>query len=275
MRHGRETLRDSLPDALEQVPLSDSRLDKIKHRDGRVQFGTLGRGNHFLEFQKDQDGALWLMVHSGSRGIGQAISQHHLGKAASASNGLHYFDAESEAGMAYLADHRWACCYAEMSRRAMLEAVAALVEQLFAVPADWSSTVHCNHNHVRRETHFGNELWVHRKGAVSAHIDEPGIIPGSMGTASFHVEGRGLEDSLCSSSHGAGRRMSRGQAFKAITMGDLVRQMKGIWFDHRWADRLRDEAPLAYKDIHAVMRAQHDLTRIVRQLWPVLNYKGV
>lgn len=274
MRHGRATMIEKLPDVLTESALSDSRLETMKRRDARVQFATLGRGNHFLEFQRGQDGALWLMVHSGSRAIGQAISEHHLRHAAQGSNGLRFLEADSEAGRAYVADHLWACSYAEMSRRAMLEAVATFLEQLFRVHVDWSSELHCNHNHVRRETHLGSELWVHRKGAVSAHQGEPGIIPGSMGTVSFHVEGRGLEDSLCSSSHGAGRRMSRAEAFSRIKTRHLLGEMKGIWFDQRMASRLCDEAPSAYKDIRAVMRAQRELTRTVRQMFPVLNYKG-
>src|SRR5207237_9583146 len=119
----------------------------------------------------------------------------------------------------------------------------ALVAELFGVAADRQSAIRCNHNHVRRETHFGEEFWVHRKGAISAGDGEPGIIPGSMGTASFHVEGRGHEDALCSSSHGAGRVMSRGEAFRAIPGREFCRQMKDVWYDHRLTEKLRDEAP--------------------------------
>jgi len=274
MRHSHATMRQRLPDSLEETPLSCPSLDKLKHRDGRVQFATLGRSNHFLEFQADHEGTLWLMVHSGSRAIGQAIAAYHLVRAHRARTGLLFLEADTEAGQEYLRDLEWACRYAEESRRAMIESVAALVAEQFGAAADWESLIQCNHNHVRRETHFGEELWAHRKGAVSAKDGEPGIIPGSMGSASFHVAGRGNAESICSSSHGAGRRMSRAEANHRIRVDDLEEQVRGVWFDHRLARLLRDEAPAAYKDIHAVMRAQRDLTRIVRELRPVLSYKG-
>jgi tRNA-splicing ligase RtcB len=274
MRHPRLTLRERLPEPLQETVLSHPSLEKLKPRDGRVQFATLGRGNHFLEFQTDQEGDLWLMVHSGSRAIGQALAAHHLGNAHSSNSGLGYLEAESPEGKTYLHDLHWACQYAEASRQGMIEAVIALLAELFGVTEDRQSVIHCNHNHVRREQHFGEEFWVHRKGAVSAREGEAGIIPGSMGTASYHVTGRGCAAALCSSSHGAGRKLSRAEAFQRIKEADLERQMAGVWFDHRLAGQLRDEAPAAYKDIHAVMRAQRDLTRIVRQVRPLLSYKG-
>ena len=135
----------------------------------------------------------------------------------------------------------------------------------------------CNHNHVGKETHFGEELWVHRKGAISARDGEPGIIPGSMGTASYHVCGRGHADALCSSSHGASAAVHEPcpKRFQSIPGKEFYRQMQGIWFDHRLAGKLRDEAPSAYKDIQGVMHVQRELTRTVRKLRPILSYKGV
>jgi tRNA-splicing ligase RtcB len=275
MRHSRATVKEELPEALTRAPLSHPGLDKIKARDGRLEFATLGRGNHFIEFQADEEDQLWVMIHSGSRVLGQAINAWHLRNAQRSNTGLAYLDAESESGQAYLADLTWACHYADESRREMLAAVAALIRGNFGVSADEDSAISCNHNHVRRETHFGLELWVHRKGAISAQEGEPGIIPGSMGTSSYHVTGRGNLESLCSSSHGAGRRRSRSQALREIPARALLRQMAGVWFDQRLVHQLRDEAPTAYKDVQAVMRAQRDLTRIVRKLRPVLSYKGV
>ena len=234
----------------------------------------MGRGNHFIELQADDEGQLWLMIHSGSRAMGQAINERHLAKAKPSNTGLQCLDAESDAGMAYLADLDWACRYAAESRREMIEVVIGLMAELFDIAADQESAIYCNHNHVSKEVHFGEEYWVHRKGAVSAREGEPGIIPGSMGTASFHVTGRGHEDALCSSSHGAGRCMSRGEAFKLIPGKEFCRQMKNVWFDHRLAGKLRDEAPAAYKDIHAVMNAQRELARIVRKVRPLLSFKG-
>jgi tRNA-splicing ligase RtcB len=267
-----------LPPALAERALSDPRLEVIQRRDARVQLGTLGRGNHFLEFQADEEGRLWVMVHTGSRGVGQAIRDHHLalaGEGGRRSNVLVAVAADTSAGAAYLADMAWAEDYARGNRDAILEAVVEATRELFRVEAVAGSRIDCHHNFVRREAHFGEALWVHRKGAVPAADGEAGIIPGSMGSASFHVEGRGCEEALCSSSHGAGRAMSRDAARRAIPVRELERQMRGVWFDHRRAGALRDEAPGAYKDVHAVMRAQRELTKVVRMLRPVLSYKGV
>ncbi len=218
LKHRRETVPTTLPSSLLDSPLSHPRLEKLKHRDGRLQLGTLGRGNHFVELQADQEDRLWLMIHSGSRGLGQAITAHHVDilKHAGQHGPLSHFDAESVTGQAYLADVTWAIAYAEQNRLAMVAAVAELFQRLFGVAMNWETLIHSNHNHVRRETHSGEELWVHRKGALSATAGEPGVIPGSMGTDSFHVAGRGEPDSLCSSSHGAGRALSRGEAGQRI-----------------------------------------------------------
>jgi tRNA-splicing ligase RtcB len=277
IKHPREAVPETLPVCVQDAALSDPRLEKLKDRDGRFQFGTLGRGNHFVELQADEQDRLWLMVHSGSRGMGQAITAHHLKKAREEGqiDKLVRFDAESPAGQAYLNDVAWAVGYAEQNRLAIIAAVEQLLVELFDVVVDRESLIHSSHNHVRRESHEGQDYWVHRKGALSAASGEPGVIPGSMGSASFHVVGRGEESALTSSSHGAGREFSRGEASKKINVRRLEREMHGVWFDHRHAALLRDEAPSAYKDIHVVMRAQRELTRIERQLRPLLSYKGV
>jgi len=277
LKQRRESVPASLPECLLQAQLSHPRLEKMKLRDGRVQLGTLGRGNHFLEFQRDDEGRTWLMVHSGSRGMGQAISAHHSALAIREAwtQGPSSFDADSPLGRAYLADAAWAERYASENRLAIVAAVAELLSDLFAVELDRGSLIHANHNHVRFETHGNYGLWVHRKGALSARIGEPGVIPGSMGTASFHTSGRGLAESLCSSSHGAGRALSRSDALHTIGERQLMSEMRGVWFNERQAGKLRDEAPSAYKDIFAVMRAQRELTKIVLRLQPVLSYKGV
>ncbi|HEY1785940.1 MAG TPA: RtcB family protein [Pirellulales bacterium] len=277
IKHSRAAVPLILPSTLGDVALTDARLEKLKDRDGRFQFGTLGRGNHFVELQADEHDRLWLMVHSGSRGIGQAITAHHLKKAdrQQARDQLVSFDANSPAGRAYLADVNWAIDYARQNRLAMVAAVERLLAELFDVAVNRETLIDANHNHVRQEMQHGQPFWVHRKGALSAAADEPGVIPGSMGSASFHVVGRGAEEALCSSSHGAGRELSRGEASKRINVRRLEQEMQGVWFDHRHATRLRDEAPSAYKDILAVMRAQRELTKIVRQLRPLLSYKGV
>ncbi len=276
MRHSRRTMPAALPPVLRDSPLSDLRLDKMASRDGRVQFGTLGRGNHFLELQADQHDRLWIMLHSGSRAMGQAITAHHVAKAEQQSQRrkLSWLESQTPAGEAYLADVSWAECYAEQSRLAMLRATEGLLEELLGIRLLWDSLIHANHNHVRRETRFGRRLLVHRKGALPAAEGRAGVIPGSMGSASFHVTGRGCEQSLCSSSHGAGRAMSRSEASQKIAPRQLAREMKGVWFNQRQSRQLCDEAPSAYKDVHAVMRAQRELTRIERELRPLLSYKG-
>jgi tRNA-splicing ligase RtcB len=262
-----------LPTSLVEHELSAPALEALKQRDGRLQLGTLGRGNHFLELQRDEAGELWLMVHSGSRAMGPAIRDHHA-RAAASDNGLHWLDAASERGGAYLRDLAWAREYARHNRLRMIDQVDELFAALFAVRCDRSSLVDCDHNHVTREAHPCGELWVHRKGALRARAGEPGVIPGSMGSPSYHVIGRGHAAALCSSSHGAGRSMSRSDARRRVSTRRLLEQVEGVWFDHRLSERLREEAPAAYKDIGAVMRAQHELTCITRKLQPVLVYKG-
>jgi len=260
----------SLPEHLAHRQLSSPTLERKKVSVGRVQFATLGKGNHFVEFQRDEEGGLWLMLHSGSRGIGQGIREHHGG----ADGALRSIAADSKAGRDYLHDLSWALDYARDSRRRMSEAACEGFEELTGHGVHRESYSDCHHNFVRQEQHDGLRLWVHRKGAISAREGEAGIIPGSMGSSSFHVTGRGNGESLCSSSHGAGRVMSRTEARRAISARSLNAQMAGVWFDQRIAHRLCDEAPRAYKDIAVVMRAQRELTRIVRRLSPVLVYKG-
>jgi tRNA-splicing ligase RtcB len=138
----------------------------------------------------------------------------------------------------------------------------------------WQEAFTTDHNHVVSEVHGGTTLWVHRKGAMAAGSDAWGALPGSMGAMSFHVQGRGCHAALCSSAHGAGRLLSRTEARRSVSARDLQRQMTGIWYDYRHAERLRDEAPSAYKDIRTVVRAQRELVKVRRVLRPVLNYKG-
>lgn len=269
----RRAARDSLPEALESVVLSDPGLERLKRRVGREQFGTLGRGNHFVELQSDAEDGLWLMVHSGSRRIGQAIRDHHVALGRRTTGGFSALDVGDERGQAYLHDLTWALAYAAGNRAEIVRNVAEVMRTI-GVEHDDRSYVCCHHNHVRAERIGGRDLWIHRKGAISAREGERGIIPGSMGTASFHVVGRGCAAALYSSSHGAGRRMSRTAARKVISASRLQQQLEGVWFDHRLASRLRDEAPEAYKDIDDVMRAQRALTRVERALRPVVSYKG-
>ena len=272
-KHDRETVCGRLPEEL-GLNLSDPRLEKSAFRDGRFQLGTLGRGNHFLEFQSDEEGALWMMVHSGSRAMGHIITAHHLRRAVREAP-LPYLDAGSEDGRAYLNDAAWACEYARQNRLAMLRMTSELLRTVWQVDIDEGSLMESDHNHVRRETHFDEELWVHRKGAQAAALGEPGVIPGSMGTVSYHVVGRGREDGLKSSSHGAGRLQSRSAARSSMSVKELKREMSGVFYDVTRAVASRDEAPSAYKDIRQVIKAQRDLVKVVRVLRPLISYKGI
>lgn len=240
----------------------------IDRRMARHQLGTVGRGNHFVELQADQDDALWLLVHTGSRGVGQAIRAHHVLAPRAP------IAADSPSGAAYLADVAWARAYARANRQAILLAVALALRRIAGVAPVPDSLVECDHNHVQQEDHHGAPCWVHRKGALHAGVDVPGIIPGSMGTPSFHTLGRGHPAALCSSAHGAGRALSRTEARALLSVERFTRTMRGICFDEGRARALLAEAPAAYRDIDAVMRAQRALVRIRRRLRPILNYKG-
>lgn len=259
---------------LDLASLSHQSLEAMRHRDGVIEFATLGSGNHFIELQSDEDGRLWLMVHSGSRGMGPAIRDHHLGRSENVGGGLRALDANSDQGAGYLADAAWARRFADAGRRAMAAEAGILMEGILRARLCWETVITTDHNHVSRERHGDRELWVHRKGAMPARLGEGGVLPGSMGSLSFHVEGRGHEPALCSSAHGAGRALSRTVAREQVSERELRRQMEGVWYDYRLADRLRDEAPAAYKDIRAVLRAQKELVAVTRTLRPVLNYKG-
>lgn len=263
-----------LPRSLAERELRAPGLEATKAREAALQLGTLGRGNHFIELQSDDDDRLWLMVHSGSRGLGQAIRQAHERRGRRDRAGLLGLPADGDEGRAYLHDLQWALDFAEASRARMVEVVVDVIARVLGAEPVPGSARQCHHNFVRREEHEGQELWVHRKGAISAREGEPGIIPGSMGARSFHVRGRGRAQALCSSSHGAGRCMARSVARRRITTHALHEQMRGIWFDHRLAGRLREEAPGAYKDVGAVMRAQRELTAVERALRPRLVFKG-
>ncbi len=265
------------PDLLESLAADDLAADALRRvleRSGATQLGTLGSGNHFLELQSDEEGCLWLMVHTGSRGFGPAVRAHHIKGARPMGGGLRSLDVSSVEGQAYLRDHNIALRFADINRRAILEQAVHVLDDEFGASAAWEALVTCVHNYVRREQHEGDEYWVHRKGAISAREGEAGIIPGSMGSESFLVSGRGCEASLQSSSHGAGRVLSRESARRRITTAQLKKEMAGIWFDIAGAKQLVDEAPSAYKPIAEVMRAQKELTRIERRLRPILSYKG-
>jgi tRNA-splicing ligase RtcB (3'-phosphate/5'-hydroxy nucleic acid ligase) len=242
------------------------------------QLGTLGGGNHFIEVCLDTDDAVWLMLHSGSRFIGAALAEHHMQVASHllynrdlAEPDLAVFLAGSPAFDAYRRALYWAQEYAALNRQLMLERL----QQLLLAWWPWvqfEPAVACHHNYVAEEHHFGEDVLVTRKGAIRAGLGELGIIPGSMGTQSYIVRGLGNPQSFESASHGAGRRMSRSQARRAFTPGDLARQTAGV--ECRKDRGVVDEAPKAYKGIARVMEEQQDLVEIVAELKQVVCVKG-
>ncbi len=273
--YSRRNAVSELPLSCPRDGLSDQRLSKAAAREGILQLGTLGRGNHFVELQRDTDGGIWLMVHSGSRGMGEVITGFHLKRATQSYwNGLYHLDLSSDLGQAYFHDMQWCMQYATENRLYIINRVADLLEAEVGIDVIPETYINSPHNFARVEEHFGERLIVHRKSVNSAREGELGIIPGSMAAGSRIVSGRGCSEALHSSSHGAGRTMSRKQAADTISTKTLIGMMRGIAFQHERAGELCDEAPTAYKNLNEVMRAQSELVRTEKILSTLLNYKG-
>lgn len=245
--------------------------------------GTLGSGNHFIEVCLDEAGDVWFMLHSGSRGIGNRIGTHFI-ELAKQDMRKHHKNlpdenlAYLEEGADYFDDYveavHWAQDYARMNRARMMHAVVKGVRETPHVPEFEAElmAVNCHHNYVAKETHYGEEVFVTRKGAVRAGKGELGIIPGSMGARSYIVRGKGNEESFCSCSHGAGRVMSRRQAKKQFSVEDHMKATEGV--ECRKDKNVIDETPGAYKDIDSVMKAQEDLVEVVHTLKQIVCVKG-
>jgi tRNA-splicing ligase RtcB len=234
------------------------------------QVGTLGGGNHFIELCLDQDDYVWLMLHSGSRNIGKTLAEIHIERAKRLAHNqelpdrdLAVFLSKTPEMAEYLRDLKWAQEYAFVNRRAMFEIYKGIV-RTFIPHVHFEAPILCHHNYVSEEVHYGEDVIVTRKGAISARSGEMGIIPGSMGTRSYIVRGRGNEESFHSASHGAGRRLSRGKAKRTFTVEDLKEQTKGI--ECRKDDGVLDEIPGAYKDIDKVIGYQRELVEIEAKL---------
>jgi RNA-splicing ligase RtcB len=246
------------------------------------QFGSLGSGNHFFELCIDEAGSVWVLLHSGSRGIGNLLAQRHIGKARHLAKALGqgledpdlaWFTEGTPEFDAYVADMLWAQDYARANRDRMLDRSLRVVKDFLGTGRELER-VNCHHNFAALEEHGGRALWITRKGAIEAREGQLGLIPGSMGTRSYVVRGKGNPRSWRSCSHGAGRRLSRTAAKKRYTPHDLAEQMQGrVWLRDR-AKALVDEIPAAYKDIDRVMADQQDLVDVVHTLRQVLNYKG-
>lgn len=247
----------------------------------RLQLGTLGSGNHFIEVSLDELDRVWLFLHSGSRGVGNRIAQHHIKVARKAMTkwwialpdpDLAYLVQDTEEFWSYIRDLRWAQHFALLNREEMMDRVLACLATWSGTVLEEQERINCHHNFTQQEEHFGKQVWVSRKGAIEATAGRPGLIPGSMGTRSYVVSGKGSAVSLNSAPHGAGRAYSRTSARKRFTHEQLREAMAGIEF--RDTDAFLDEIPAAYKDIDQVMADAVDLVEIRHTLRQVVNVKG-
>lgn len=266
-----------LPDQPDQYPIVER-----EYKNALTQIGTLGGGNHFIEIQKGSDGYIWIMVHSGSRNFGLKIADYYNKKAIELNEKWHsqvpkewqlaFLPIESEEGQAYLREMNYAVEFALANRKLMMDRIKDIFETETGL-YDYNEIINIAHNYASLENHFGENVWVHRKGATLARYGTIGIIPGSMGTKSYIVEGLGNKDSFESCSHGAGRKMGRKEAVRTLNLEEEQKKMKGILGGPRNQNDL-EEAPGAYKEIDEVMENQKDLVKIKIELKPLAVVKG-
>jgi len=270
------------PDLLRTVvePLYKGDYDKF-HAKAASQIGSLGSGNHFIEVCIDESQDVWIMLHSGSRGIGNMIGTHYIAKAKRQmeqffitlpDDNLAYFPEDTEDFDDYMHAVGWAQNYALENRRRMMIQVIEAMRGMMPAFTITQEAINCHHNYVEKEHHFGRNMWVTRKGAIRARAGDLGIIPGSMGQRSYIVRGKGDLQSYCSCSHGAGRVMSRAEAKRRFSLTDLIAQTEGV--ECRKDEGVIDEIPASYKDIDQVMANQTDLVEVVHTLKQVLCVKG-
>ena len=247
----------------------------------RNQLGSLGSGNHFIEVSVDETDAVWMFLHSGSRGVGNKIATHHIGVAQRLAKqwwidlpdpDLAYLVEGTEEFRRYIRELRWAQHFALLNREEMMDRVARQLSETMGGEVEELERINCHHNFTESEKHFGKQVWVSRKGAIQADAGRPGLIPGSMGTASYVVSGLGNPLSLNSSPHGAGREYSRSAARRTFTHDQLRAAMAGIEF--RDTDAFIDEIPQAYKPIDRVMDDAADLVEVRHTLRQLVNVKG-
>lgn len=247
----------------------------------RLQLGTLGSGNHFIEVSLDEDDQVWLFLHSGSRGIGNQIARKYIGIAQETMK--KYFIELPDPDLAYLIEGtndfedyivalNWAQHFALLNREEMMDRVIHDFEHWIGVDIEEQERINCHHNFTQKEHHVGKDLWISRKGAIQADKGRPGLIPGSMGTASYVVEGKGYPPSFNSAPHGAGRVYARNQAKRTFTIDDLDKAMVGIEYNR--SEAFLDEIPGAYKPIDQVMEDAKDLVEIKHTLRQIVNVKG-
>jgi tRNA-splicing ligase RtcB (3'-phosphate/5'-hydroxy nucleic acid ligase) len=296
------TLRESIERA---IPLSagkyntgirdshtEARIAALEERDGadsaeqiapnwRLQLGSLGSGNHFIEVSLDEGNQVWLFLHSGSRGVGNKLAIRHIKIAQQQCQrrwislpdpDLAYLVEGEPEFWAYIRDLRWAQQFALLNREEMMHRVRDCVASWIGAEPQALEEVNCHHNYTEQETHFGKKVWLSRKGAIDASAGKPGLIPGSMGTRSYVVEGKGNRLALNSSPHGAGREYSRSAARKKFTRAELDVAMAGI--EWRRTDAFLDEIPAAYKNVDVVMADSADLVEVTHTLRQIVNVKG-
>ena len=273
--------------ALERV----RELDRLSERDGfapskyapnwELQIGSLGSGNHFIEVSLDEEDRVWLFLHSGSRGVGNKIAQHHIDVARRLAEqywiqlpdpDLAYLVEGTPEFHRYIVELRWAQRFALLNREEMMDRLVSAFEKWIGAEVVASERINCHHNYTERERHFGKDVWLSRKGAINAGEGVLGLVPGSMGTRSYVVEGLGNRMALNSSPHGAGREYSRSAARRTFTMEQLERDMEGIEWRH--TNAFLDEIPAAYKNIDTVMEDASDLVKVRHTLRQIINVKG-
>jgi tRNA-splicing ligase RtcB (3'-phosphate/5'-hydroxy nucleic acid ligase) len=278
--HHAESFGEYMPkESVRDLPIVNREFSKACK-----QIGTLGGGNHFCEIQKGSDGYIWAMIHSGSRNLGKQVADHYITEAVKYGEysdvyipknwELAYLDRNDDIGQDYFAEMTYCMKFAEASRRLMMQRVEeSILEHVSEVK--FLEQYDINHNYARAERHYDINMLVHRKGATAAFKDQVGIIPGSQGTASYIVKGRGNMKSFCSSSHGSGRTMGRGEATRKLNLEEKMKILddQGVVHDMRSRDKL-DEAPGSYKDIENVMKNQMDLVEIIVKLTPLAVIKG-
>lgn len=277
------------------TPSAQARVDELTARAERLempdpasfvgrwhlQLGSLGSGNHFIEVSLDEQDRVWLFLHSGSRGVGNTIAQRHIAVARDLM--ARYFIPLADLDLAYLVEGtdefwayvralRWAQEYARQNRAEMMDRVVEAVAEFMGADVERHESISCHHNYTEQEKHFGQQVWLSRKGAIDAHEGVLGLIPGSMGTRSYVVEGKGNRLALCSAPHGAGREYSRSRARRTFTFEQLDAAMAGI--EYRRTDAFIDEIPAAYKDIDVVMADAADLVSVRHELRQIVNVKG-
>ena len=281
-KHHSQKQDDSFMPPSSNLPGNTAVIEK-KYQEALSQIGTLGGGNHFVEFQHGSDGFVWVMIHSGSRNIGKQVADYYNKLAVSLNAKWHsivpkewelaFLPMDSMEGKSYLEEMQYCVDFAHANRRLMMERIEAIVYNV--LPVEFEPAINIAHNYASMEHHFGSNVLIHRKGATLAREGQLGIIPGSQGSKSYIVKGKGNKDSFESCSHGAGRKMGRKQAQRELNLQEEIERLnqKGILHAIRNIDDL-DEAPGAYKDIDVVMENQRDLVDIVVELTPLAVIKA-